>query len=52
MADRRNSSSLRPEPREGDQMNPYGKIRGSGTVYWTVGALLVLLVFLLWLFVF
>lgn len=47
-ADRRNGPSLKPERRNGDQMNPYGKTRGSGTVYWTVGGLLALLMIALW----
>ena len=43
-ADRRNSSSFHNDPQRGDHMNPYGKTRGAGTVYWTVGALLTVLV--------
>ena len=51
-ADRRNRSSLRPDPQRGDHMNPYGKTRGAGTVHWTIGGLLTLLAFLIWLFVY
>jgi hypothetical protein len=43
-ADRRNRSSLRPDPQRGDHMNPYGKTRGATSIYWIVGALLVIAV--------
>jgi hypothetical protein len=41
-ADRRNRSTLRPDPQRGDHMNPYGKTRGAITVYWIVAALLAI----------
>jgi hypothetical protein len=41
-ADRRNRSTLRPDPQRGDHMNPYGKTRGATTVYWIVAALLAI----------
>jgi hypothetical protein len=42
MADRRNRSSLRPDPQRGDHMNPYGKTRGATTIYWIVGVVLAI----------
>jgi hypothetical protein len=33
----------------GYHMNPFGKLRGAGNAYWTVGGLVILLIILVWL---
>jgi hypothetical protein len=50
MADRRNRSSLRPDPQRGDHLNPYGRTRGATSIYWIVGTLLAIAVLVVLLF--